>query len=524
VSNSSIQSPLPGFSSGAQKLIENAIAKNDMEFFYKLYLARLAELSLTGKGKEFYQHAMSSIDDSPAGQIMAKGFEALANLIDLDFKKCILILDGLEKTTVGLEINPWVLQISNLCRANISFHNGNFQDSLKYAQAAINSPIKSGSLDPIDQGRLIRLICCISLILSDIDQINKCASDILNIANPDGLAELNHAKSAIESMRLLASGDYRRAYEIANSVVQIEETEGRTGVSAPFDCRFVVIRCLYEFSLISEALEQLEVLREQSIKNKSNFIFWLCEVGKLRILSRNINELGQVSQKVEELREKLLLDPTLKNMAWLVDLAEIFVKNSTNEIARVNSLVSRNHNIPYVKLLGRTRMKNFNFEDLNSVKALPEATSFELIYKNIQLSKFKSEGGKKQREYLTIAVQKGEEAGAREIFLRQDNQTLEAIINLSEKLNSQWLESLSRSCIERIKERNTLVQFGGEQLTQREIEVLKYLSTEKSVEQIGRTLHISKNTMKTHLKNIYRKLEVQNRREASQIAKSKLLV
>jgi DNA-binding CsgD family transcriptional regulator len=68
------------------------------------------------------------------------------------------------------------------------------------------------------------------------------------------------------------------------------------------------------------------------------------------------------------------------------------------------------------------------------------------------------------------------------------------------------------------------VQFGGEQLTQREIEVLKYLSTEKSVEQIGRTLHISKNTMKTHLKNIYRKLEVQNRREASQIAKSKLLV
>jgi len=56
-----------------------------MEFFYKLYLARLAELSLTGKGKEFYQHAMSSIDDSPAGQIMAKGFEALANLIDLDF-------------------------------------------------------------------------------------------------------------------------------------------------------------------------------------------------------------------------------------------------------------------------------------------------------------------------------------------------------------------------------------------------------------------------------------------------------
>ena len=317
MSNSSIQSPLPGFSSGAQKLIENAIAKNDLEFFYKLYLGRLAELSLTGKGKEFYQHAMSSIDDSPAGQLMAKGFEALANLIDLDFQKCILILDDLEKTTTGHEINPWVLQISNLCRANIDFHNGNFDDSLQHANAAINSPIKSGSLDPIDQGRLIRLICCINLILSDIDQINKCAHDIMNIANPDGLAELNHAKSAIESMRLLASGDYRSAYEIANSVVHIEETEGRTGISAPFDCRFVVIRCLYEFSLISEALEQLEILRAQSIKNKSNFIFWLCEVGKLRIDSRDSNNLGQISKSVEALREKLLLDPTLKNLSLI---------------------------------------------------------------------------------------------------------------------------------------------------------------------------------------------------------------
>jgi ATP/maltotriose-dependent transcriptional regulator MalT len=50
------------------------------------------------------------------------------------------------------------------------------------------------------------------------------------------------------------------------------------------------------------------------------------------------------------------------------------------------------------------------------------------------------------------------------------------------------------------------------------------LNSDKSIEQIGKTLHISKNTMKTHLKNIYKKLEVKDRGQAAQIAKKKMLV
>ena len=54
----------------------------------------------------------------------------------------------------------------------------------------------------------------------------------------------------------------------------------------------------------------------------------------------------------------------------------------------------------------------------------------------------------------------------------------------------------------------------SESLTTREIDVLKHLATGKSLELIGKALHISKNTMKTHLRNIYRKLEVSGRVEA----------
>ena len=58
------KSPLPGFADGVHKIIETAIEKNDLDFFYRLYLTRMAELSLTGQGKEFIEYAKSSLDES----------------------------------------------------------------------------------------------------------------------------------------------------------------------------------------------------------------------------------------------------------------------------------------------------------------------------------------------------------------------------------------------------------------------------------------------------------------------------
>jgi DNA-binding CsgD family transcriptional regulator len=68
------------------------------------------------------------------------------------------------------------------------------------------------------------------------------------------------------------------------------------------------------------------------------------------------------------------------------------------------------------------------------------------------------------------------------------------------------------------------MKFTGEQLTGREIEVLRYLVSENSISEIGQILHISKNTMKTHLRNIYKKLGVNGRGEAAKKAKENLII
>ena len=52
-------------------------------------------------------------------------------------------------------------------------------------------------------------------------------------------------------------------------------------------------------------------------------------------------------------------------------------------------------------------------------------------------------------------------------------------------------------------------------LTERETEILEQLATGASNRQIARRLHISANTVKVHLHNIYRKLGVESRTEAT---------
>jgi LuxR family maltose regulon positive regulatory protein len=53
-----------------------------------------------------------------------------------------------------------------------------------------------------------------------------------------------------------------------------------------------------------------------------------------------------------------------------------------------------------------------------------------------------------------------------------------------------------------------------EPLTERECAVLGHLPTLMSNAEIARSMHISVNTVKTHLKALYRKLDVDRRRDA----------
>jgi LuxR family maltose regulon positive regulatory protein len=63
-----------------------------------------------------------------------------------------------------------------------------------------------------------------------------------------------------------------------------------------------------------------------------------------------------------------------------------------------------------------------------------------------------------------------------------------------------------------------------EPLTEREREVLVHVSGMLNVAEVASEMHISVNTVKTHLRNVYRKLAVGNRSEAVRLARQLKLI
>jgi DNA-binding CsgD family transcriptional regulator len=53
-----------------------------------------------------------------------------------------------------------------------------------------------------------------------------------------------------------------------------------------------------------------------------------------------------------------------------------------------------------------------------------------------------------------------------------------------------------------------------EQLTERELDVLRLLGGESSVRQIAQSLYVAPSTVRTQVKSVYRKLGVSSRKEA----------
>jgi LuxR family maltose regulon positive regulatory protein len=59
-----------------------------------------------------------------------------------------------------------------------------------------------------------------------------------------------------------------------------------------------------------------------------------------------------------------------------------------------------------------------------------------------------------------------------------------------------------------------------EPLTESETRVLRLLATDLSKQEIGNELYVSVNTVKTHVKHVYAKLDVRTRRQAVQRARA----
>jgi ATP/maltotriose-dependent transcriptional regulator MalT len=152
------------------------------------------------------------------------------------------------------------------------------------------------------------------------------------------------------------------------------------------------------------------------------------------------------------------------------------------------------------------------------VLELPDATPREKLYKLITEAILAGVETSEAKEIVGQALKLGSEVGAKETFLREVS-LFPIYIRISIETPTFYHEDIARGAMNRMQEINASTN-EKPQLTKREIEIVRHLDTGKPITSIGASLHVSHNTMKTHLKNVYRKLGVEGRDQAVEKAKS----
>ena len=161
---------------------------------------------------------------------------------------------------------------------------------------------------------------------------------------------------------------------------------------------------------------------------------------------------------------------------------------------------------------------------VEEAKKLPTKTPRDKIWKHLMDASLNIDIESIALPAMKLALIEGSKVGARETFLRQNNAMGNLILRIANELPTVYNEELATAMAERIKERGVTMTEARQTLTKREQEILRQLSTGRTLTVIAAELHISQNTMKTHLKNLYRKIGATDRNDAVQKAKATFLI
>ncbi|RIQ18206.1 helix-turn-helix transcriptional regulator, partial [Jiangella rhizosphaerae] len=122
-------------------------------------------------------------------------------------------------------------------------------------------------------------------------------------------------------------------------------------------------------------------------------------------------------------------------------------------------------------------------------------------------------------KYVAAAAERAAAHGMVQTVASEGSDVVELLERAAWQVPPEWLDRVRRTTVPRRGEAG-LVRGTGEPLTQRERDVLRFLPSRLSLPEIADELYISVNTLKFHVKVIYRKLGVRSRAEAAEIARA----
>ncbi len=506
------------------RALEHAKFSRDQSSYRNLFRQGMRLLIATGRGKDLLRMADLVGDATQIGRLKRQTVEVIGLAADFQYLNAQSLIDEMVTTSRGSEREGFVKKFTSAVRVFIDFATGLTEQLEENISIVLSASSEELDLAPVDKLSILRVSAAKEIIYDSSGNLNCIQEKSEELLQTDSSVMSLHFKAAIDACVLLSEGEYKEAYVVANNVISQAEREGYTGIFGPLDMLYIKARCLLEFSQVDESQKVFAQIK--NLAESWNQFTWVYLAESF--LARDLAIAGNSASALDIVRserERALALPFRNGLDTYCDLTELFIKYTMKDWERVGILLSR---LPEFLLVQRIRAI-YDFETgkktSNFVVAdLPERTATEQIYKLMAQVDGNISGEKAALELMTKALDIGARVGAKETFLRQDETILNLVIRIAGEKPTVYLEDLASKITARLKSRGEKLSGLSAALTKRELEILRHLSTGKPISAIGTTLHISQNTMKTHLKNIYRKIGAGGRDEAVAKAKSLYLL
>jgi LuxR family transcriptional regulator, maltose regulon positive regulatory protein len=503
----------------ATKALEHAFLSRDFIRFERLFRAGARVYAISGRGSELLRWSKYAGDESVEGQIKRQTVEIGGHLANLNLEKVEALNSGIRLQSQGTQLEKFIDRFSSLIEIAINVPVARFDNLEAIGESALQVDAFADDSDFTDSLFVCRRLAGYYFLTDDVEKLEEMdqrAKDFLGRK----FSTLGHVHQlAVRALCAYQQGYYQDAFESSRTALTLSNDLGMATFQAPMDIKYILARCNYEFTDIDAAYEIFYDVIEEAVKCKQ----WSWYCAAVSYLSVTLAQRGDFPSGVKMLgtaREAISTIHSKNQLHSILDRADLVMQLITGDLEKMKLLIEtalpgRTTQLISLHIL-RAEGKEWN---PSSSEDLPERTPRQRIYKFLSKTVHAYEADEELAvTHLSQALKIGAEVGAKAIFIRQ-TELYPLFPKVAARTPTFYNEEISRKVAARMQEMESS-EGAKPVLTKREVEIVSYLASGKPITAIGAALHVSHNTMKTHLKNVYRKLSVDGRDQAVEKAKS----